>query len=588
MINTIPTIESNESKLFGQITKKKNPSDYWLPIEQKPDVVDIKKSVSNKIENIEIITPNEAVETDDVNTIGRSIAGATILTAATIFLLLKGGVKGLSKMFRKARNFFDKRVQQDKLEKVGEVTLMSKMNIAMVKGIDQILKNVEAVNNFTTFKDLFFKKMMFNPVTGRYTGRIHDDITRWFEKIGRQAVVNSYKSTSGVVNNANNVATNLSSRALRRSQASIVETINGVSMTRAQWLAEADRINRELTATYNRHFTSDALRSRYVTLKRMADGLKEKCSGLRIFVSKDLFTDFIAEKAILKEKRAVQDLVKSHRRELSYSFTDVVNDTDDIILQLTQGISFKDADKINILKSIKSNVNKYALQDVKDPKLKEYILESVDYFVDSVNTSVSRGTMPKEHADELIAGISKIKNSIANYRQGKVEDVLDIYRRVLPEKEYKSIEKAYKNAIESIDESINVETEDFVSKLRDLVLGSAPTDILTVLGSIGVLGYHLGKSKDNEQRTSIALKYGIPALAGIGVSLYCNAKLFAGTKSLMIGTLSSIALNQIGNIADMLLQDYRKNKNLKSQAKLAEEQAQPSPSPVLENPPKTV
>ncbi len=153
-----------------------------------------------------------------------------------------------------------------------------------------------------------------------------------------------------------------------------------------------------------------------------------------------------------------------------------------------------------------------------------------------------------------------MRNGFGAFEQGKTEKILNIYKHILPPNEYKTLEKAYKAQIKSLDKSITIETEDFVSKLRDLSLGSAPTDILSLLGGLGVLSYHLGKSEDNEQRTSIALKYGIPALSLIGVSLYCNAKLYAGTKGLLIGTLASAILNRIGTTADNLLKEYRHNK----------------------------
>ena len=35
-----------------------------------------------------------------------------------------------------------------------------------------------------------------------------------------------------------------------------------------------------------------------------------------------------------------------------------------------------------------------------------------------------------------------------------------------------------------MDKSINLETEEFVNKLRDLKMGSAPTDILTILTGV--------------------------------------------------------------------------------------------------------
>jgi hypothetical protein len=82
-----------------------------------------------------------------------------------------------------------------------------------------------------------------------------------------------------------------------------------------------------------------------------------------------------------------------------------------------------------------------------------------------------------------------------------------------------------------------------------------------MLGAIGLLGYEIGKSDTNDERLSITLKYGIPALLGqVGVTLYCHAKLFAGTKSLMMGTLSGLLLNRVGEFADNKLKAYKQKK----------------------------
>ena len=150
--------------------------------------------------------------------------------------------------------------------------------------------------------------------------------------------------------------------------------------------------------------------------------------------------------------------------------------------------------------------------------------------------------------------------SVTQFKQGQVEDILDIYRKILNPAEYELVEKAYKNEIKALDKSIHIETEEFVSKIRDLTTGGAPTDILTILGSLATLGYYLGKSDNNEERVSISLKYGIPAIAGIGVTLFCNAKLYAGTKSLLIGSISTVIVNKIGSWADNLLKKYRTSK----------------------------
>ena len=138
--------------------------------------------------------------------------------------------------------------------------------------------------------------------------------------------------------------------------------------------------------------------------------------------------------------------------------------------------------------------------------------------------------------------------------------MLDIYKKLLPESDYKTVEKFYREGVKNLDKSIKIETDDFISKVRDLALGSAPTDVLTILGALGTLGYYLGKSKDSDERVSISLKYGFPAIAGLGVSLYGNAKLYAGTKAMALGIGSSIIIGKIGNFLDKKLKEYQQSK----------------------------
>ena len=227
---------------------------------------------------------------------------------------------------------------------------------------------------------------------------------------------------------------------------------------------------------------------------------------------------------------------------------------------MTDLISFKDVDKIKHLRDIRINIKKYTKDPVANDKLKETILADMDAFVEKINESLKNKTIDNDSAQVLISEMKGLKDSFVGFKQGKIEDVLDIYKNLLSKDDYAALKKSYRSSLKSLDKSIKIENDDFVSKLRDLALGSAPTDVLTILGSIGVLGYNLGKSDNNEQRVSIALKYGIPALAGVGVSLICNAKLFAGSKALIIGSLSSLVLNEIGVLCDNALKKHRETK----------------------------
>ena len=45
-----------------------------------------------------------------------------------------------------------------------------------------------------------------------------------------------------------------------------------------------------------------------------------------------------------------------HIEELSYSLQDMANDSDNLIMKMTEVISFKDADKIGMLRNIRKNI----------------------------------------------------------------------------------------------------------------------------------------------------------------------------------------------------------------------------------------
>ena len=141
-----------------------------------------------------------------------------------------------------------------------------------------------------------------------------------------------------------------------------------------------------------------------------------------------------------------------------------------------------------------------------------------------------------------------------------MEKILNIYKHLLSPKEFADVEHVYKGSIRSLDNAIKIETEDFFSKVRDLVLGSAPTDVLSILGAFSTLSYYLATSDNNKERVSIGLKYGLPAMAAIGTSLFCSARLFAGSKSLFFGAISAFLVGKIGDISNDLFMNYSSKK----------------------------
>ena len=101
-----------------------------------------------------------------------------------------------------------------------------------------------------------------------------------------------------------------------------------------------------------------------------------------------------------------------------------------------------------------------------------------------------------------------------------------------------------------------METDKFFNKLRDLTLGSAPTDCLSMLTGISAIGIGLTKADDNNERVSVMLKYGIPALGTIATSLCLGAALISGGAAFVYSTLSGLCMNKIGTKVD----EYREKR----------------------------
>ena len=163
--------------------------------------------------------------------------------------------------------------------------------------------------------------------------------------------------------------------------------------------------------------------------------------------------------------------------------------------------------------------------------------------------------------------VSEVEDIIAKSSKGELQEILTAYKSILPRNEYLKLKSKVQSAVKSLDKSIDTETIQYFDKARDLKLGSAPTDVLSILAAVGAVGYYLGHAENKDEKTSVSLKYGIPAIGAIATSLYCTARLVSGGKAILFGLLSGWAMNKAGVLVDDTRKKYSvdisfKNKTL--------------------------
>ncbi len=135
-------------------------------------------------------------------------------------------------------------------------------------------------------------------------------------------------------------------------------------------------------------------------------------------------------------------------------------------------------------------------------------------------------------------------------QKGAYDELYELIESHLKPEEKSVIKSASKKLEQKLRSANKSECLEYFDKKRDLILGSAPTDILTaVIGIIGS-GIAIGMADNKEDRVSRAVSGGIPVIAGLGVSMGMTAMLVSGVKGLLAGFASTIALGKLGSYID--------------------------------------
>ena len=545
MVNSVNSYNTLNHSSFSNITTHSD-ADYWLDKMDRPLKILPENPLGSILPEQIILNPEEARKTNNIKTIGISIASATVIAAATIFFVLKGGPKGITKGFQVLRDFYERKLQKSKL------TGINAPRYEYILGkIDYLLDKLQAINNFTTIKDFAFKKLMYGGNRNwNYTGKVHNRISHMFERLGLKTVANSYSKTFSKFDNLNKINMKVLSELEKGQDLSTKITINGIKLPKSEWIKLAKEMSTDIDKQLKDNFNDSARISRYRKIKRMTKELEQSFDqkGSLWFLSKDTLKTFVADAAMLPKKLKIQDDIKNAKFKISHSAKDTYRDADEIIMKISSTLNYGDKKALDSLNAVRENFKLYAKTGEIDNQKMIKDLYNLKYNI----------RVPIDSKINTFDLVQKLNDLFIHNERGIKEHLLEIYKELLPKEQYEKIAKEYSKALKSLDKSIKLETDDFINKSRDLAMGSAPTDILTVLGGLGTLVYYLGKSDNGQERTAITLKYGIPALVGIGASLYGNARLFAGSKSLAFATISSIIANRIGTFANNLYENHLK------------------------------
>lgn len=402
----------------------------------------------------------------------------------------------------------------------------------------------------------------------KYTQKIHRKITEVYESIGRRTVNKTFDKTKTNIfalfqkfEDADDI--------LLSKRANEVLEINGVKKTVQEWIDEdIELLKKSISRTWNTNFGKSRREARFKQIqsavKNLSDEVWEETGGhWRNTTKRELYETFIAEEKLADKKTALIKAAKQARSQITRDVNDNYKDVTNILDNITTSINLKDAKSRAIIQEIRNILSDYkklsGISEIEQrPIINQKIIQKVNDLLEQVNSTKATFKYNSKVLNRINSNTKDITQIVNSDKKGDMQEILTIYKHIFGKdsQEYLQLKSAVRATSDKIDSAILMETDQFFDMMRDLKLGSAPTDILTILAAIGGIGIGLSKSENKDEKYSVLLQAGIPAIGAIATSLYFSASLVSGGKSMLYGALSGLLISKAGQKLDESRKKY--------------------------------
>ena len=322
-----------------------------------------------------------------------------------------------------------------------------KWNKCKEKFLNGITNTIQVLNNMNSVKDEFFQKLC-NKTS--FTKKVHNSITKGFDKISRRTIYSKYDSVSKKMNLLDDIIKQYKNR-LTPEQQLVLE----------QKLAEIDRVQE--------YYGKSKVQARLQQQENLMNNLEKD----------------------------VTEKIKQYKDNI-----------------LNKGKNAKD-------------IFNFWAEDALMPHRNKIEADGVEV----INTLVGDGKTKK----------------------GAYKEVVELLSPYLKDEEARAFEDTIKKTEKLLRNANHSECVEYFDKKRDLMLGSAPTDVLTAVASLIASGVAIGVADSKEDKISRTISGALPVVAGLGVSTALTALLYSGGKGMALGAVSSMVLSGLGSAATRLI-----------------------------------
>lgn len=544
MINQVSTESIKSQSPFSDFGNAKKEKYLFVP----KTVTTVQQDIFKK--------ENEKEEKKSTRKLGKTIALSTLGVGFGILFLMRGLPKNAYKTIEKWSEKLDTKVFNAR--KSGKMSKLDEFWSFSLSKLSGFMNKAKSINNFVSIKDITFEKLMSK---NKYTKKIHTNITEIYEKIGKRTVRKAYEKTKTRINGLFQHFEDIDDVLLAKRKNEQVK-IGDKTKTVKEWLDDIEGMKTEIRRTWNSGFGPTKREERYKEMIKATDGLSERvwestAGNISNLKKKDMYETFIAEEMLAGDKLKLINEVKKIRYAITRDIEDNYNSALDIINNITSFVHTNDKASRSLIKELRNHLSQYKkLSGPNESKIRNEVNKEITTSLKKLAENIRESQGVYKYNSNTVSQVSDYVNDISAITEksskGKMQEILTIYKNLLGREsdEYMKLKGAVSATGRQIDKSVTMETDQFFDMKRDLVTGSAPTDILSILAGVGAIGIGLKTAENKDQKNSVLLKAGIPAIGAIATSLYFSASLVSGGRAMMYGALSGLLISKLGSMVD--------------------------------------
>ena len=543
---------SDEKKIYYTQPPKVSNSEY-------KDNVEIKKHKSTKKKII----------------FGSSVA-STILTAGIIGLILAKGMHGskISILSKKLSNDIkNARLSNTK-------TLTSKTKFYAKKGTKKAVDVMESMSNFTAIKDSFFDKLC---KANKLTKKFCEKITSGFKNIVDKTLGKKYNKAEVKLKDFSSLLKEYNIQDLKALDANAKAQkikIKDVTKTLGEWIDILEKQTQNLDAVYDKNFSLGARVKRDKIRSKLLEDLPEKIRQ-RFFKDKGLlkkssYKNYATEDLSKEAQSALSKQILSAKKELTNNINTITENIKGNINALLDVINPEDSVSMEKIKLLRQKLEIFKkCSGGNEAKARKKVSEEITGILKDILKSVSEKKYSADeikNIQEILKEASDTVLSANGNSKGALEEIMTILKglnssKILSDKSFKQYSKLAKKITKNLEKATELEMGQYFLKQAELKVGSAPTDVLSVLFPIGAGAYAVSKADNKDERISATLTTCIPLVGTFATFVYGTTKMFSGAKNLMFSLVSGAVLGILGDSADRLYKKYKQSGSIQNVVK---------------------